>query len=449
MSSRRRRISDDDVMEAMKGLGTGVDSQLRRYEQKKKQPIPPPDRAQIKSILQHMQHCLLHLARQQDSLAAGLECLQQAVWPRVLQLLRNNQEEVNHTRLQQLLLPTLQQHVFQQVLRLHDGLILCISGECRHEADAKRVATAPFRSHLAAAAHRADGYTRLYSGIYSGCSWDEFMNATTGLQQRLWIAINPFLPKSLQKGDKSEWWERLTDTAAGKLDLLLGQIETQQMQVQEQFLSMGRIFSTQLSATLAGSTTTKYQPQKVSSHLTLADKMEKWHVMWGTQVYQVERYGSDFQVRDEHGVLPPFFTSDEWEPVMMNSLPQVAVVKPTNTTNPAGASTSNKKRRRVIADSDEEEEVIVASHSKDESSAKPKRDVDDTASGLKVRVQTISQLPSRSHQNHQTSIKEIKQQLGVDVEGLAAARDGFGRRRSRCHASRHGGRPCPCGPLCR
>ena len=396
-----RRCRHEEAEKAVQGLRKGLDAQLQRYETKTGRSIPSRNRTAVDLICRHMQHCLTRLWQQQTSLTAGLSCLQQTLWPCVLQSIR----------------PTtaagLLQHVFSVLLRLHDGLILCISGECRHAGDQQMATASEYPSQLATAANkkRADGYTRLYSDaiVYSGCGWDEFMDASAGLQERLWQAVRPFLSKQQQR-NKEAWWERLTETRARSMEVLLETIETTSLQLQQQFRDISQQFPVQLAKVLSK------DGNAAAVQLSLADKMEKFHVTWGKDVIQLERYASDFQVGDPQGALPLHRTTfEQWK----------AIIMPSATFLP-----SVKRPRRVIAESSDDEEpneTTPAADTKSKYHHQPSSTTDTTTTtGLQVRLhhKTLSSTKqSSSRSKQQQSVSDIKQDFGVRVQDLETARE--------------------------
>lgn len=436
MSSSRK--IEEDVKLAVQGLHKAISSVVyRKYERRRaKRSLPPEiptDRTQrVDHIVQHMQHCLTQLLVKHESLQTGLQYLQSSVWPSLLQR-QQQQQHFSMTRLTSDL-----SLFFGQLLRLHDGMILLVSGECRHAGDCQVASVAAtklkFPSQLAAVGGgaRADGYTRLYSdkSTYSGFGWDEFMDSAAGLQQRLLKLLKPLVVSQ----QRDSLWDTMMETGAQGLEALLSKIEVQMQVIQQDFKAFTKKVTTELTMTL--------QKQQPAAHVTvycsLADKMEKLRVVAGTNTCQLERRASAFQVTDPRGVLPTSSSlAAEWSRIM--DLPELNEEEAATSARPVGSEAATgggggarkKKRRLVIQDSDDDEdENQIAVHSvktaktnnKEKESEHPR--VPD-AGGLVVRVKEQTREVKAENPATTLSLREIKQQMGVDVDGLAAAWDGL------------------------
>jgi hypothetical protein len=189
------------------------------------------------------------------------------------------------------------------------------------------------------------------------------------------------------------------------------------------------------------------QKQQPAAHVTvycsLADKMEKLRVVVGTNTCQLERRASTFQVTDPRGVLPTTCSNSstsataEWALVM--DLPELNEEEAATSARAAGSEAATgaggearkKKRRRVIEDSDDDDDdehkndnVVHSAkpNNKEKKSDHPR--VPD-AGGLVVRVQEQTREVKAENSAATLSLREIKLQMGVDVDGLAAALDGL------------------------
>lgn len=471
--------SPADIQRAIQGLRHAVNHLLARLEQRKNQ--KPSSNSCISSlqarikrinhILKHMHHCLWQLSLKRESLQVGFNVLCEQVWPDLLQRLKNLSKD-NSKKLHQVVTSYLQ-HFFIQLLRLHDGLILVISGECRHPGDLAQARQnhAKFSSHLAAGqptsnlsspqqehVFRSDGYTQLYSPdcTYSGYGWDEFMDDTNGLQQRLSQELLPIVPCKLQ--DTRVLWEWLLEKAGGELlESVLDRIEGQIRSVD--FKAFAHQFKHDLTTVLqhhAGAA-------RVTVELSLADKLESLKVTMGsTFSCQLSRFASEFSLPHPEGVLP-VLTASEWWHVL--KLPK-----------DQEDSTQRAKRRVIIqesSDDDDEEEQddddnnnnnqrdedqtsgvneapkkkskvetngpikqtsnkkVVQVESSNQCSSKTinkenQKQVDlSSSSGIVVKVQEVSRAPTANvtEDDKLVSLNDIKLQMGASEQELAASRE--------------------------
>jgi tetratricopeptide (TPR) repeat protein len=406
------------VQRAVDGLAKGTEAILNRYgKQCLKRPTLTPisksQRSSIQEILRHMSHCLTVLGQKQKSLQAAIDCTEQDVVPFILRRLSATASgpASEHQRKQRV---QLLQHIFQQLVRLRDGLILCVSGECRHEADIRKARTSQknqrWASHLTqAGSTRDDGYTQLYHAdcVYSGASWDEFMDSRNGLQKRLLEALRPFVPAS----KRETLWEDLMETRGQALEILLDETEIRMQSIQQRLSALDKSLASGIAARLPGA----------SAHLTMADKMEKLEVSIGGSTFKFERRANNFQIQDIHGVLPSSYARKDWKDTM--KLPSKAdpVNLKAGTDSCAGYNSHkikrvDKKRRRAIEESDNEGS-IHQSTTHDYSIQR--------SSGLVVKVQQSRENAVEAADQNSTnvSLRDIKQSMGVNVENLAAARD--------------------------
>jgi len=236
------------------------------------------------------------------------------------------------------------------------------------------------------------------------------------------------------------------------LEMLLNQIEVRVQDSQQEL----KDFAKQVESDLKSALIQKYRSSSINVTLCSADKMEKLTVAIGATICKFERLADEFQVRGAAGVLPFGYGVSEWKRIM---------TLPVNISNDTYRSNSNalnetrhinmkcekKKKRRVIIDSSDSDEVDVDNekvHSKLLMAEKQKvnngkndtllenkhlssKPMSQNAGGLRVRVQEPKQQLSPKSLSATTeslscsplTLREIKQRMGVDVEGLAAARD--------------------------
>ena len=342
--------------QAVNSLRKAIRKLVERYERRQLPSIPPNHPAQIEAILQHMEACLSTLVNKHRSLRAAMRAL-----------------ESHHKHYKDF------QQLFSILIGLRDGLVLLESGECRHRGDLQKARGTSMPSQLPTET-RADGYTVLYSkdATYSGLSWDEFTNGTSGLQQRLSKAIRPLLPTKQRDAP----WEALLEMSGEGIEMLLSSIQLQVQENQQAFSKLRDRIVSDL----------KSDPNVKHVKLSLQDKMEEFHVQTGSAQFQFKRRGLQFRVNDPDGVLPVLSESEwlkRWSPNTVASKPTAAV------------------RRNILVDSDDE--------------AKEKQTPPvANSSGLVVHVKKKTK---DAAQPVDESINEIKSKMGVNQDQLAASRE--------------------------
>ena len=381
---------------------------------KRQRKEPPP-----KNLVEHTRYCLDTLLQKQESLHTALQVLGRQVWPDLVKGLQrdkqDNDENKNTLVISKTDLPQVLAHVFTQLLRLHDSLILLVSGECRHHGDIQ--APKPFPTRLTHNATRNDGYTQLYkaTSVYSGASSDEWFDTRNGLQTawRQWFG--------------TAVWDRVLEEQPA-LEALLNTIETELQQLQQEFTAVTTRLTHQLQRVLAA----RYG---YTVKLSLADQMEKFTV--GPWTW--ERRGKHFQWKHPLGILPCGWTKAQWRDSLQ-------WVPPTH--HPKQQPQPKKRRRRVIADEDEDEEEKDGNNHTDNIQKKksatitilPKGRIKPAptqqqqakenhaqpmAEGLKV---IVAQAASKHHKSPpEDSLDAIKSKMGVNAQALEQAREGLER----------------------
>ena len=465
--------SDEQVDAAVQGLERGIAKLTARYERRCRQRhqldrddddcLPEWEAQRLRQlqrrfavVVAHTRHCWTALRRQLRALQAGLDCFRHQVLARLTEQLlvlgSGGTTNKNHTT-------ALLQHVFQLLLRLHDGYILCVSGECRHAADIQTAQQSQYPSRLnqqqqsqSASAEKEqqeddeDDQQRnkggtLYSetNVYSGTSWDEWMDARCGLRQRLLALLQHLVPPNQQQQRDGLLWDTFTECGqpAAALEALVGETEVQMQQLQSVFTALIKTEMIQrVRAALqqqhgAGST--------VQVNLQWQDKMEQLHVVvtsggsssssshqnnnnnnkWTARM---ERYAGDFQVSG--GALPIGWTraEDWWRGAMQW---------------PATVVVPQKKKRRVIVESssssDEDDHgdkkpKAITKNQKQQTGKENRKEPSappppppPAAAGLVVKV--VEAKPEKV--TTETSVHAIKEKLGVNVDVLRAAREGL------------------------
>ena len=445
----------EDVDLAIQGLKGVVYSMLKRQEQKQWKHCDYDDdeeeedlreqyrrrKRRVDRILQHMHHCLLEQLLKQESLRVGLQCLTETIWPKVLKELKSVLQQSTTKSGWKTAITTILQHFFSQLLRLHDGLILLVSGECRHEGDVtiSKKQAKHLRSMLAGAATssadqsggtdadegladsdrnmhtaiRADGYTKLYNAslVYSGTGWDEFMDPHNGLQKRLISELQPHK----RHRNSSISWDSLVEKMGGQaIEAILSRIEVQMQTTQQEFTTfIKHTMKQNLTRVLITSL------PKVNVILSMADKLERLKVTSPSYSCQLDRLANNFQIRDEEGVLPSRYKRNEWLQAL--DLPAISVSDANESQNAYEAK--RKGRRRIIADEEDDEVYDGPSLSKvaNKAQVEPQGPV---SSGLVVKVEEKKENSGNSaNRTQMTSVNEIKQTMGVDIQALATSRE--------------------------
>lgn len=389
---------------ATKSLRKAVDTVLQRYErlcEKRNLPeLTDHCRQSICLTLDHIKLWLTRLLLKTTALSVAMETFMEC-WSNVKdaleQELQNNNKDELLARVCRVL-----EHLFLQLIRLHDALILCISGECRHEGDIRAAKQAKYPSQLNKQNHSRDGASTLYSSNlhYSGESWDEFHDDTNGIKQRLLHQLVKYVSKS----QRDELWDLLLEKGALAFESVIDEIQNSKETVQSHFTSFKERAPLELTLLFQ-----KYG-SNVKVELRLPDKLEKLFVRMNSLEWKLQRYGDKFQVNDTTGVLPLLYSKEEWKRVLL---------LPTSSRQPAP-----KKTRKVIIDSSESENDESMPTSLRESTNK-KAALDEkiaTASGLVVSCQQRSSTQQDTRSNEPISVSEIKQQFGVDSEQLAESR---------------------------
>ncbi|GAX11273.1 hypothetical protein FisN_7Lh372 [Fistulifera solaris] len=310
------------------------------------------------ALQHHMVHCCRTLPQLHQALYAGLDCLQYTIFPQMLQ--HDDSTQLNHW------LPQL----FYYLVRLHDGLIFTISGECRSKKDQR--STYPFPSHLPQSSH-----TYHHQGIYNGTSWDEWNDPTNGLVVRY--------NKAIHNKSSPQWWWECTLERFPILEQFWNQLEHEQQQLQQRFMEwQTRLLPDQL----------QHHCQAHVQKMVFTDKLEQLKVKWHGTTYHWQR----LQQSNEEVLPLQWQTPQDWEPAFRTWCKSIAVNKSNNATK--------TKRRRIVLEEEEDEE---------------EEEKDEPTNALKVRIH--HQDTSSSPGDPETSIRELKQQFGVNVTQLEASHD--------------------------
>ncbi|CAB9520062.1 expressed unknown protein [Seminavis robusta] len=375
----------------------------------------------VHPLLDHTEFLVRQLTRKRRSLEHGLTFLQTTLWPQ--EILHRFLSSDHRTRV------ALLTHFLNQCLRLHDGILLLVSGECRHAADIRRAKRSKFQSKLKSQELRPDGYTKLFNapGGYTGYGWDEFLDQQVGVRQRLLQTLQKISINKKKKTRKSldQIWDALMAQGGEALEALLDTHESKMKLIQQGFTALRDSVVRDLKKTA------KIQ-NNVKVAFVLYDKMEK--LTYGT--IEISRKGDQFQVNDPQGALPSGYTVQDWSKVM--ALPKSVVQSKSSgkETKNSKKTYAGNKRRRVIAEesSDEEGDKKKSSSAKSApakgkqqnqktASCAPKSPIVAKATGLNVKIAKPIETSGKGNSPPGTSLAQIKVQMGADIQALEAARE--------------------------
>jgi hypothetical protein len=368
---------------------------------------------EIQDLLDHAAHCVRQLTSKRQSLENGLTYLQNTLWPKILlKQLQENSSSAHDTEL-------LLQHFLHQCLRLHDGVMLLVSGECRHPGDISNAKKQPhkFQSKLAKQT-RDDGYTLLFKapGGYSGFGWDELFDAKVGIKTRLLCGLAIISKKKSM--DEDSIWDYLMRHGGEALETLLDQLELSQLD---------HVLKKNLKQQVINDLKklTKETPSKKATAVSfeLRDKTEE--LCDGKTT--VQRRGDLFQVSDPKGVLPNGLSAQDWSRIMKPPELQTKKALQADSKSTRNSKSSRESKRRFIVEdsSDEEDSVPHPSnrlHKQHQSAYSPQTPIAKSSeSGLNIKVARKENTPQTPAQ--ETSLAEIKKQMGADGVALEAARE--------------------------
>ena len=433
---------------------------------------------ELNRLLGHTQHCIQIHFQKHASLRVGLKVLKDVTWPNIWKQLEqwqqqqkqqqkyrhcgqekknmigttnSNNKNKDHDGSSQDVLPfVLLQHFFLNLLRLHDGLILLTSGECRHKGDLQQAHQTKFPSRLPES-------TTVYHAhlTYSGASWDEWNDPYVGLQSQ-WKNFCKTLQSSSSSSRSSNKkpYRLWTKIILPYLEPLLNHMDTSI--VQADFLDL-------VHQQVVPRLKTRFSKVKLS----LQDKMEEFKLFVNPQTsLHFQRRGKQLQIQHVQGVLPlPTTTGNDgaalydlW--IQILAIPSSSNEKTKINKNPPHPTTissgvvMNRKKRRIIHDDDDEEEDDddakaegqqgpndMATRKSLSSSSSSRQsptssefgtipgadDSNSAAHGLIVNVKEVSKkstsstCPSLNKGN--ASLDAIKQRMGVDVQALAQAHE--------------------------
>lgn len=258
------QMTDTVVENAIKGLGAGIQKVIERIETRNGE--VPKLRQRAKRLKHNIRHCFVQLRHNQRSLKIGLSSLDKLM------------EQMN-VKL-----------AFAALLRLHDGYILTVSGECRHSGDKETARASVFPSKL----HENESIYSTHN-IYNGVAWDEWNDGKCGLRKRLCALLRIDYDNFVEPGKPASIFEAMVSETEHTLIEMQGDFKRLKSK-------MERVFA---------------------AKLIWRDRMEKL----SSDKIHLERVGSQFQVSTALGISKV----EDWE----------AVMKP-------------KKKKRIIVESDDE-----------------------------------------------------------------------------------------------
>jgi hypothetical protein len=278
-------MTDKTIQDASNGIKVAVESFIKKYEKRFQGNEEELARLlkNISKLVLHTQHILHVLTKKRKSLENAIESLHECWKDAYQHLIKNGCSNVK----------SILQHILQCYIRLGDGVVLLVSGECRHPGDVKSI---QFKSQLTKNNLRNDGYTMLYSKdlVYSGFGWDEFFDSHHGVQARLVGCL-----RKLAQSPKLDVWEVLLVRGAHMIDTLFDNHESSLHLIRKSLIRFREIVQSDL--------TKLYPNNKVifGPH----DKMEFLEICGQ---FKLQRRANEFQLKDGDGVLPDGWTVQNW-----------------------------------------------------------------------------------------------------------------------------------------
>ena len=335
------------------------------------QAIRPNHHRKALPIFQHLEYAVSILQQNQQSLSLAIEALTYHIQRTISTSTTTQQKNI------------IMQELFQHLLRIQDGLILCISGEVRHNITKNRPknssrCTDKYASRLAQKATASrDGYTQTYKSncLYNGASWDEIMNPQVGILQRLAQACNYLSWEDFLQGKEED--NPFEDQIILPLEMKMQELQSSIQQLHNHVRQC--FFKSVVS-------------------LKMVDKLETMTVSIDSKIITFQRRGKQFQISNGE-VLPPNLSLQHWKELL--------------------AFSDTTKKRRIIHESDDDEE----NH---HSHANPKKVKTNTqtfsnssgaaASGL--IVQTVHKRKDDASNSNTSSIRQIKQDMGMNIQQI-------------------------------
>lgn len=311
-------------------------------------------------------------------------------------------------------------HWFLQYLRLRDGLVILVSGECRHPGDRKfaRKQPAHHRSNLSKKSQRRDG-TRVYrkDAIYSGFGWDEFYDDEVGIRKRLCSVLSS--TSRVDKVMEGSSFEMVLSGHESKVTNDTAKLE----QLRQSLITNVNLF---LKKSGKGGTLV----------VKSADKFEKLEIKRdGQRVFEVDRLADNFVIADQAGVLPSNMDMDGWRCIMslpddakVGTVPEeqksVLAIGDSSSSSIISISTKSSKaaakRKRIMESDSDSDRGDDAKSVLSRQSTRPKK---TTTGGLRVKAKAAVTKSSSSLDQKTVSVIAIKEKLGVNNQTLQASLD--------------------------
>ena len=386
-----------------------------------------PKNAALSSAVNHACHVLRTLVKKRVSLSHAMTALeglsedcQREIDYQCKVLGQSNEsesKESSYNIIQQILI-----HWFIQYIRMRDGLVMLVSGECRHPADQKMAKNEKeFASNLTKKSGRKDG-TRVYreSGCYSGYGWDEFYDEEVGVRACMIEALG---------GTASSSAERRVDR------LLTGYgctFEIQMSEHEQKFKSLEK----KLDILKDNFVTTNNRFLKRASigilSLRAVDKFEKLLLQkQGRRIFAIDRMADNFVIRDKGGVIPSVAKLKDWQRAIKlpDSLTNSLIgrlIDDDSSPKQINVTSRKKSRSRVIIDDDDvDDDNNVASKVGTTTSVPTNQPIvkqsQISTKGLKVKMAPTLDRLSTSPLNQNISVSTIKEGLGVNSSALQAS----------------------------
>jgi tetratricopeptide (TPR) repeat protein len=363
-------MNDDETIQlACRSLETAVKKYCKRHAKRFRGTDDEFQKLfrQVLHLVNHAQFILQNLITKRQSMQYAVEALQH-VWN------TSYKEALQTSRLT--LVKPIMTLFLQHYLRLADGLVLLISGECRHKADIE--SNNRFKTHLTQNSLRQDGYTMLYNPKlhYSGYGWDELFDPNFGVQTRLVTKLQ----KLANLKDNSSIWDTLLDGGAQAFESALTEHEVQMTNLQASLEALRQSVPATLFPLLQ-----TILGRGGSVVFASRDKMESLTIQLpkpvkGMSQLVLQRRGHEFQLAQS--VVPNAWDATAWR--QQFGLPSKLI--------------ATKKRRILVDDDDEDEDGLL-------------------------HVKETKHKTTSTAVEQEVSLKAIKTDMGVNAQQLESARE--------------------------
>lgn len=313
-----------------------------------------------------------------------------------------------------------------------------------------------FSSKLNELSVREDGYTKLFSSNcgYSGYGWDEFFNEEVGVRNRLLEALRYCSSLKLihqlssldgessssssssltlkAKEEREKIWEHLVDSYGGA-ELFETAFDSQDNSIKELQQKLERLRTQMLHQLrqILSSSSVMLGSGSCNNNVTLSmvteDKFERLHVKnakvyLGLETWILERQGDAFKGKDDRGALPSKVTLQDWLEIMKIPSDLKMILEEHDNQSFSRHNEATKRSNSAVTDGDKKlkkKKKLTIVESSDEEEVDDDIDENNNYKFLKVTKTKVDATAPNS------SLSEIKEQLGVNAHDLQRSREGL------------------------